>query len=154
VVVLDIEVAFRSDDENKKQDRIDIVLFNKNTRTIQFVEAKHYSNKEIWSTARPRVLFQVKRYETQIANQKADIISEYGNLVSTINTVFGVDLPMPIEIEDKVSLLIFGFDENQKKGRLQTGILKNPVYKGTKIYPKGDIPKVNPETLYNAKILK
>ncbi len=48
VFVLDIEVSFKSYDESKKQDRIDILLFNKKTKELQFVEAKNYLNKEIF----------------------------------------------------------------------------------------------------------
>ena len=34
IIVLDIEVSFKSNDENKKQDKIDILLFNKKTKTL------------------------------------------------------------------------------------------------------------------------
>ena len=48
IVVLDIEVSFKSLSDEGKQDRIDILLFNRKTQALQFVEAKHYSNSEIW----------------------------------------------------------------------------------------------------------
>ncbi|MCL2028201.1 MAG: hypothetical protein FWG79_06910, partial [Bacteroidales bacterium] len=59
IVVLDIEVSFKSLDEterfctktgimkkNKKQDRIDILLYDIKKRKLKFVEAKHFSNSE------------------------------------------------------------------------------------------------------------
>lgn len=45
VVVLDIEVSLKSDNRERKQDRIDVLLLDKATGWLQFVEAKHYTNK-------------------------------------------------------------------------------------------------------------
>ena len=53
IVVLDLEVSFDAIEDNHKQDRIDILLFDKISKTLQFVEAKHYSNSEIWSQNTP-----------------------------------------------------------------------------------------------------
>ena len=39
IVVLDIEVSFESFNEEHSQDRIDILLYKKDTKTLQFVEA-------------------------------------------------------------------------------------------------------------------
>ena len=54
---LDIEVSFDNKDEDKpdanrkrnRQDRIDILLFNKSESKLRFVEAKHFSNTDIRS---------------------------------------------------------------------------------------------------------
>ena len=51
VIVLDIEISLESQDEERSQDRIDILLLNQETKTLQFAEAKHFSNKEIWSNS-------------------------------------------------------------------------------------------------------
>lgn len=153
VVVLDIEVSFESEEEGKKQDRIDIVLLNKLTKTLQFIEAKHYSNGEIWSESTPEVLTQIKRYEGQIGRRKSEILSEYTKLVQTLNRVFNISLPEPIDFDEKVTLLIFGFDADQKAGRLKKLIFENAQYKGIKNYSKGDIGKVDPINIWNAKTL-
>ncbi len=151
VVVLDIEVSFESSDEGRTQDRIDILLYKKDT--LQFAEAKHYSNSELWSNRSPKAIKQINRYEKQIANRKAEILSEYSEYVRTINGIFNKTLSDPKHIEDKVILLIFGFDNDQKKGRLKKLITKNPVYSGIKIYSKGNIKNVVTENLWNAKVL-
>lgn len=151
VVVIDIEVSFQSLDENNKHDRIDIVLYNYSERTLQFVEAKHYSNKEIWSTSKPKVLDQIERYEKQLQSKKQEILTEYINYVKIINAIFGVSLPEPVNIDKKITLLIFGFDDDQKNGRLKNLILSNPIYKEKKIYPKGEIKSIALENLWNAK---
>ncbi len=65
IVVLDIEVSFESFNEENTQDRIDILLFKKDTQTLQFVEAKHYSNTDIRSKTTPKVIDQINRYEIQ-----------------------------------------------------------------------------------------
>ena len=153
IVVLDIEVSFETLDKtsDKKQDRIDILLYDKKRNTLKFVEAKHYSNKEIWSKTTPKVIGQIEKYEKQIRKNKDKIITAYANYIEAINTVFDRKLPLPQKVEDKVSLLIFGFDDDQKKGRLQKLILKNSAFKGVQLYCKQN--KINPRHLWNSKIL-
>lgn len=151
VVVLDIEVSFESYSEEKKQDRIDILLFNKLTKTLQFVEAKHYSNKEIWSTTTPKVINQIHRYENQINTRTTEILGEYVGYVRMINEIFSISLPMPDKIDPKVTLLIFGFDKDQLTGRLNNLIFEKEEYKGIKLYTRGDISKLETKTLWNTK---
>lgn len=154
VIVLDIEISFESLNEENKQDRIDILLFNKDSKTLQFVEAKHFSNKEIWSRTVPKVISQINRYESQLAQRKSDILLEYTEYVKNINKIFGISLPVPTDIDDKVTLLVFGFDSDQKNGRLKKLITKNSIYSGIKNYSIGNIKKVVTENLWNAKVLQ
>jgi hypothetical protein len=154
IVVLDIEVSFKSLDEKNSQDRIDILLYNKDSRTLQFVEAKHFSNKEIWSRKIPQVISQIKRYEMQIATRKKEMLKEYTEYVKIINGIFNLSLPEPKNIEDRVTLLIFGFDNDQKNGRLKRLITKNKEYAGIKIYSIGSIKKVVPGNLWKTKALR
>lgn len=153
VVVLDIEVSFESLDEQKKQDRIDILLYNKDSQTLQFVEAKHYSNKEIWSKTTPEVISQIERYESQIAERKSEILTEYSEYTRTLNRILNISLPEPTDIEDKVTLLIFGFDNDQKNGRLKKLITGKTEYSGVKNYSIGNIKQVVIENLWKAKVL-
>ena len=154
VVVLDIEVSFESLNESNTQDRIDLLLYKKDSRVLQFVEAKHYSNKEIWSNKIPKVIEQIKRYEAQVAQRKNQILSEYSEYVKTIYSLFNISLPVPIDIEKKVILLIFGFDRDQQNGRLKKLITGNPAYSGIKNYSIGNIKQIVIENLWKeAKVL-
>ncbi len=153
VIVLDIEISFESLNEENHQDRIDILLFNKDSKTLQFVEAKHFSNNEIWSKTDPKVIGQIKRYESQIEKRKKEILSAYSEYIETINRIFNISLPEPTKIDDNVTLLIFGFDNDQKNGRLKRLITKNPEYSGIQNYSIGNIKQVVPESLWNAKVL-
>jgi hypothetical protein len=157
VVVLDIEVSFKSNDilvndelSNKKttQDRIDILLFKKSTKTLQFVEAKHYSNTEIWSSTKPKVIGQIKKYEGQIKQNEQEIIEQYGNYVNSINNLFQINLPLPEKIDPKVTLLIFGYDRNQFNGRMKELILNKEDYKEIELYKIGGVSKINTGTLW------
>ena len=141
----------KSSDEEKTQDRIDILLFDTESRTLKFVEAKHFSNPEIWSTKTPKVINQIKRYEEQITTKKAEIIGEYTKYVKIVNDIFGKNLPLPIDVEDKVTLLIFGFDRNQQQGRLKELVKQNPAYNGHIVYDKGDIKGIILKTLWKEK---
>jgi len=150
VVVLDIEISFESLDKKNNQDRIDILLYNIKSKTLQFVEAKHFSNKEIWSEATPKVKSQISRYESQIAKNKKDILFEYAEYTKRLNSIFGKSLPVPTNIEDKVTLLIFGFDNDQKNGRLKKLITKNPAFSRIQNYSIGNIKQIVTENLWNA----
>ena len=143
IEVLDIAVSFKSYKEGKKQARIDILLYNRSSKSLQFVEAKHFSNKEIWSTKEPKVINQIKRYEKQIDKRKQEILREYSTYVLILNRMFGIDLPQPEKVEDAVTLLIFGFDNDQKYGRLETLVTKNKYFNGIKCYAVGDIKGKN-----------
>jgi len=153
VVVLDVEISFESFNEENNQDRIDILLLNKDSKSLQFVEAKHFSNKEIWSRTIPAVIGQIKRYESQIAERKPEILSEYIDYIKMIDRIFGTALPEPVEVDNNVTLLIFGFDNDQKSGRLKKLILQNKEYAGIKNYPIGNIKKVVSDNLWKAKTL-
>jgi len=156
IIVLDIEVSFESDNKNKKQDRIDILLYDKENKILRFVEAKHYSNKEIISKTKPDVINQIKKYEKQIKNKKHNIITAYSNYINIINEIFKnetsyLPLPLPNDVEDEVTLFIFGFDKDQKEGRL-TEIEKQLL--GIKYYSVGNVKNVKINSLWNqAKIL-
>ena len=153
VLVLDIEISFESLNEKNNQDRIDILLYNRDSKTLQFVEAKHFSNTEIWSRTTPKVITQIKRYESQIAKRKSKILLEYTEYVKIVNGLFDRSLPEPTNIEDKVTLLIFGFDNDQKNGRLKKLITKNKEYTGIKNYSIGNIKQVVPGNLWKSKVL-
>lgn len=152
VVVLDIEISFEglSDDKIKTQDRIDILLFNKKTTELQFVEAKHYSNKEIWSDkdSIPKVISQLDKYEKQIKSKKQTIINEYSDYVHLLNSIFQISLPNPTMINDRVKLLIFGFDRDQQNGRLKDLIIQKPEYSAYNIYAKGNIKNVEMKKIW------
>ena len=146
-LVIDIEIAFM--DSNKKQDRIDILLYDTVSQTLRFVEAKHFTNKEIWSKSIPPVIGQLKKYEDQIELFKKDIIDEYSRYFGCIKRIFNLQLPVPRKIDKKVSLVIFGFDEAQKLGdRFKELILGKPEYKGIPIYPIGNPKDLKAESIW------
>jgi hypothetical protein len=153
IVVLDIEVAFPSLGSTGTQDRIDILLFNKLTKTLRFVEAKDYSNKELWSTKKPDVIDQIARYESQVMSNSHLIIKESTEHIKILNILFGKKLPYPVKVDNKVTLLIFGFDNDQKNGRLKKHIIGNPYFKGLKVYPIGKVKGLVPENIWNARTI-
>ena len=155
IIVLDVEVSFKSNTVDNGQDRIDLLLFNKETKTLQFVEAKHISNNEIWSTPIPKVISQIKRYEKQIEVKETEILKRYEKHINSLNHIFNKTLPIPEKIDPKVTLLIFGFDTNQLNGRVNGLIKKNPAYEGLSVYFIGDPKRIGLKTLWtaNSKIL-
>jgi hypothetical protein len=166
IVILDLEISLNSKEDNivqdeidllllnkknKTQDRIDLLLYNINERKLKFVEAKHYSNKEIWSKTEAKVISQIRRYENQIGIKKVEIIIEYNKYIRIVNDLFKINIPTVNDIEEKVTLLIFDFDNDQKQGRLKTLVKDKKEYNNITIYTKGNIKDIEIKTLWNTK---
>lgn len=151
VVVLDIEISFHSNNAENKHDRIDILLFDKESQKLKFVEAKHYSNSEIWAkNSTPKVISQLKRYHGQVVEKSSEILMAYSSYIECINALTDSFLPVPLELDTDVMLLIFGFDIDQKNGRLKNLIMKNKAYSDVVRHAIGDIKKVNIQALWNS----
>jgi hypothetical protein len=149
IVVLDIELSFTSIEENSKSDRIDILLYSKEKNELKLVEAKHFTNKEIWSISIPKVVNQIGKYHFQVINKEKEILKAYNCYITALNNLFGLSLPYPEKVSPNIILFIFGFDEDQKKGRLNRLILKNKEYKGVYIYCKGNTKNMEILPLWN-----
>ncbi len=151
VVVLDIEISFRSSVTENKHDRIDILLFDKESQTLKFVEAKHYSNSEIWAKDRaPKVISQLERYHGQVEERRTEILAAYNSYIECINELTGRSLPVPADLDPNVALFIFGFDIDQKNGRLKELIMNNEQYSKVVKYAKGNVADMNTQTLWNS----
>ncbi len=148
-VVLDIEISLESR-EGKNQDRIDILLYSKRNKLLQFVEAKLYTNKEIRSKNRPEVIGQIERYNTQIKNRENEILVAYRRYVEIINELFSLELEKPTGILQGVGLYIFGFDDDQKKGNLLRQIIPNLEKDRIRYYSLGNSASINIQTLWDA----
>jgi hypothetical protein len=130
IVVLDIEVSLQAPDTGwedevvqsgarRTQDRIDLLLYHRKIRTLRFFEAKHYSNKELWSkpNTKPLVVKQLERYNKQLSDRNKEILEAYKNYIAIARQLFGIKpdtLPDPDALEKEVVLLVFGFDNDQK----------------------------------------
>ena len=143
IVVLDIEISFEG------KNKIDILLYNKVTKTLKFIEAKHFSNSEIWSETIPKVVSQIRKYEEQIQHKKVEIIEAYKKYINTINEMFEKSIPPPEMVENEVTLLIFGFDSDQRNGRLQKLIFENESFVEHKVYCAGSAKNANLNALWN-----
>jgi len=116
--LVDIEIVFdaANDEENiddeRKTDRIDILLYDNQERQLLFCEAKHYSNPEIWTSSddKPKVIFQLEKYDRQIAANNDAIIEQYAEAFMEYNTLMGTSLLLPLSVHSKCGLYIFGFN--------------------------------------------
>ena len=150
-IVLDIEISLKSLDEDKKQDRIDILLFDKSKKRLIFCEAKNFLNKEIWAPkgVLPKVTNQIRRYEKQIKIRKNNILDQYKNYIDIVKNMFpALDLPYPDNIYPKVLLLIFGFDRDQILGKRFNELFKNNLPNDIVYYTIGDTAHLKMENLF------
>jgi hypothetical protein len=117
---------------------------------LRFVEAKHFSNKEIWSNAVPPVIEQIQRYEKQIPDRRGVILAEYAQYIAGVNQIFGLSLKPPTGVDEKVTLLIFGFDNDQKKGeRFKTLVWDKAEFNPIPKYAMGNSENLNASTIWN-----
>lgn len=160
IVVLDIEIALANNEREeeagvKKTDRIDLLFFDKETATLKFYEAKHFSNKELWATVgnKPQVVSQINRYEEQLRTRNQEILAAYQNYVKIINDLFNLKLALPKKIDKSVGLLIFGFDKNQLEGRFKNLLLDDGSLSGIGLYAIGDVSGADIKNVWrNTKI--
>ena len=157
-IVLDIEVAFEKEiiENNKvtiRQNRIDILLYGIEERQLRFVEAKHFSNGEIKSTTIPNVVGQIKKYDKELEKRNDEILYVYAEYIKDLNKIFDEimekPIPAPISVLHKCGLIIFGFDDDQKNGRLQKNIESKIKEEGISVYSIGKESKIDIKTLYN-----
>ena len=150
VMVLDIEISLETaEDEDGSQDRIDILLYSRKARALKFVEAKLYTNKEIRSKTRPKVIEQIKRYNNQIQRKGKKICDEYKKYVGVMNKLFALEIEKPIKVLPEVGLYIFDFDDDQKNGNLSKKINPNLNSNCVKYYCLGNPANINAQTLWN-----
>lgn len=154
IVVLDIEASFDGDesgDSSNRKDRIDLVLFDKRNSKLYFIEAKHYSNNEIWSTigVQPTVIQQLIRYDKQLVNRKIQILNAYSNYINYANILFDNNFPTPSQIEMQTILFIFGYDRRQGK-KLSEYLIKDGSLVGHKYRFIGN-PESAAQILVNIK---
>ena len=155
VVILDIEVCFKSlvNEKKNNKDRIDLLLYKKSTGELQFVEVKHFSNSELWSKkgTNPKVLSQIERYNRHLEGeqQRLLILEQYIFYIEIMNRVLQLDLPKPKSIKNSCGLYVFGFDKNQRDGRLQELLIGDGSLDDVPYYTVGNEKKVDIINLWN-----
>ena len=156
VVVLDLEVNFKNKNDNskRKNDQIDILLYSLADRSLKFVEAKEFSNQELWSkeNTKPQVVNQINRYNRQINNSSEEILKEYETYIKKVNKLFNIDLPLPKRVRSECGLYIFGFGSDQKEGRFKRLIKEDNSLEGIKNYARGNPSEIDSKTLWNKVI--
>jgi hypothetical protein len=138
IVVLDVELSLESFDEDKSQDRIDLVLYHLESSSIRFFEVKLLNDSRLRAKTgqTPEVIAQLNRYNNQVATRKSELLGNYNDYVKKMSMLFDIELPPPIKIDPRVDLLLFGFKNHEmKKARsVVSQIHKNKMfcsYKGS-----------------------
>lgn len=160
-VLLDVEVSLKKMSDEKEEvgfqypledkarsrtDRIDILLYDTKDCVLHFIEAKDFSNSEIWSKTKPRVIGQVQDYNKQLDGRKKMILETYSDYIDLINKMFSLDLLKPKGLLHETGLYIFGYDGYQQKSvqELEEKIEKE----GIPVYAIGNPGGIRIETLW------
>lgn len=130
--VIDVEIAFGNENEKTGKNtakRIDFAALRRQPTGIEivFYEAKQFANKELRADGDDiPVLGQLQRYEAFLRSEKQALIDSYRTVCNNLVALDGVnkrytpmqdsmrDLSNPT-IQDEVRLVVFGFDNDQKK---------------------------------------
>lgn len=135
--VVDVEIAFGSigaDDGKATAPRVDFAALQEDADAVRltFFEAKHFSNPELRSSGeKPPVLVQVERYSKLLAAHADDVRVAYLRAFSHVQDMRGVGIRHPVRdrlmqlalseekplvIDTLPRLVVFGFDDDQKRG--------------------------------------
>ena len=107
--------------------QFDFAAFRKadNGLELVFYEAKHFSNSSIRARKEPEVIGQIRRYETALSEHTEEIQKSYRQVATNIaalegyadrrSNLFNKIGNGDFEICPTVHLVIFGFDDPQKK---------------------------------------
>lgn len=103
-------------DQRTPSDRIDLVTID-SSGTLRFFEAKHYSNKASLRSRNgtPPLCDQLSKYDSYLKKYAADILKAYQEYAKAVNTLFGVNIPVPASIDPLTRAIIFGFDREQQQ---------------------------------------
>lgn len=116
ISVLDIELSLDARDDDRSQDRIDLILFNSQDLKIRCFEVKTFSNPEIRVKAgNVPVVDQIARYRNQLETRSEELLAGYAQYVEIVNRLCDLRIPEPKSISEQVDLVVFEFTTEQKK---------------------------------------
>lgn len=136
-MVVDFEVAFPTDaDFPTQRNRVDLACFEESNGSVRltFWEAKHFANPELRAQdGDAPVVHQIERYTAWITAHRTELEKSYRRVAQNLAefekmgwkrtlpvSVKAVAANMPLSLDDvpPVSLLIFGFDQDQRDGQV------------------------------------
>lgn len=155
--VLDVEIALEKDNQlvvngRKSSDRIDFLRVEEVNQQLKmvFYEAKDYTNKETRAKgiADPPVIKQLDKYNISLNKHAADILASYKlvcenlqylDLIGNRKLIVKVANGTSLIIDYEPRLVIFGFDQDQKGGKIwKSRISKIKSRIGKRLIAKGN----------------
>jgi hypothetical protein len=114
--VFDIELSLEAEQDDRSQDRIDLILFHTGERRLRFFEVKTFANEEVWPKGGgpAAVCGQIARYKEQIARREVELLDGYQRYARLMASLTGVRLPEPKSIDPDPELLLIGYDTPQQ----------------------------------------
>ena len=120
IILLDIEAKFSysKKEENNNDSRIDLVLYNINTRQLAFVEVKRFDDDRLQKNGdlQEEIKKQLRAYEKLIKSEKNDIIREYNKTIKAYSSIYKISIePIDEKMNILLSLLITDYSSGRKK---------------------------------------
>jgi len=128
---------------------IHLLLMDAITGRLLFCQAKPYSLMTPWTPAM-EVKFisgDLGHFRNRIAKKRDAIIAYYTDYARAMQALTGIEILAPTGVCGDCGLLIYGFDEDQKNGKLKK-IMDSLTKMGWPVYAAGGIGEVDPETLF------
>lgn len=99
-----------------------MVLLNKQTGQIMFVEGKVFSDKRVNVAVGfvPEVIEQVNNYTAAIKKQAAEIIMQYAEHIRIVNLLFNQNFKTKLELIETAKLIVYGTPAQLNKNGLHS----------------------------------
>ena len=134
--ILDVEVAFgsaKSEKTDRSAPRVDFAALQVSDESLEimFFEAKHFANPElrVREGNQPKVVQQMAKYQRLLEKCRETVYESYRRVCDNLLRLNGVAerheerhnmleyiVERPLTINDSPRLVVFGFDEDQKRG--------------------------------------
>lgn len=114
VILLDTEINLV---DEGKSNRIDLLFYHIELKTLFFVEAKLDTNAEMQVNGKnpPLVKNQLERYNFLVEKNKDILLREYTRYIEQFNQLFGTKLPEPVSLCLSTGLIVFVEDTKGKE---------------------------------------
>ena len=133
--IVDVEVAFGKDEHEAGAPRLDFAALRKHERRtkLTFFEAKHFDNKALRAQhGKPDVIQQMDTYSRKLQENCDAVRCGYQRVCHDLLSLSGVARQykqhhnmlryvvdgLPLEVDIEPVLVVFGFDADQKDGRV------------------------------------
>ncbi|MYB37233.1 MAG: hypothetical protein F4Y26_07590 [Gammaproteobacteria bacterium] len=153
--VVDVEIAI-SDGSRARRVDIAALVYAGDVVEVRFFEAKAFSNSELRAKGIPDVVEQIEAYGKLLNENRDEVVRSYRTVCDNLANLKGLYLSgprqalinavvhaeKPLVLDEEPWLVVFGFDDDQRRGRLERELKKLGEVHKLKAVARGDAKNV------------